>query len=76
MKKMMLGITWQAIGFLGAIIIICTAAPCTTADYNGIVGLLGALLGMKLCIPLVVCVVFFIAGIGLCFFDIKKKNNR
>ncbi len=47
MKKMILGIVWQLMGFLGSIIILCSAAPYQL-DYNGITGILGSLLGLDL----------------------------
>ena len=50
MKKMILGIVWQLMGFLGSIIILCSAAPYQL-DYNGITGILGSLLGLDLIIP-------------------------
>ena len=59
MKKMILGIVWQLMGFLGSIIILCSAAPYQW-DYNGITGILGSLLGLDLIIPLVICIIFFI----------------
>lgn len=59
MKKMILGIVWQLMGFLGSIIILCSAAPYQL-DYNGITGILGSLLGLDLIIPLIICIIFFI----------------
>ena len=53
MKKMILGIVWQLMGFLGSIIILCSAAPYQW-DYNGITGILGSLLGLDLIIPLII----------------------
>ena len=50
MKKMILGIVWQLMGFLGSIIILCSMAPYQW-DYNGITGILGSLLGLDLLIP-------------------------
>ena len=58
MKKMILGIVWQLMGFLGSIIILCSAAPYQW-DYNGITGILGSLLGLDLIIPLIICIIFF-----------------
>ena len=46
MKKMILGIAWQLMGFIGAIVILCSAAPHSW-DYNGITGILGSLLGFS-----------------------------
>ena len=48
MKKMILGIAWQLMGFIGSIIILCSAAPHQW-DYNGITGILGNLLALDLC---------------------------
>ena len=59
MKKMILGIVWQLMGFLGSIIILCSAAPYQW-DYNGITGILASLLGLDLIIPLIICIIFFI----------------
>lgn len=47
MKKMILGIAWQLMGFLGSIAILCSAAVHQW-DYNGITGVLGSLLGLDL----------------------------
>ena len=66
MKKMILGIVWQLMGFLGSIIILCSAAPYQW-DYNGITGILGSLLGLDLIIPLIICIIFFICGAVVCF---------
>ena len=72
MKKMILGIVWQLMGFLGSIIILCSAAPCQW-DYNGITGILGSLLGLDLLLPLIICIVLFICGALVCFKSIKEK---
>lgn len=53
MKKLMFGISWQTLGFLGAIIILCSAA-LHQWDYNGITGIMGSLLGLELMIPFIV----------------------
>ena len=60
MKKMILGIVWQLMGFLGSIIILCSAAPYQW-NYNGITGILGSLLGLDLIIPLIICIIFLFA---------------
>lgn len=60
MKKMILGIVWQLMGFLGSIIILCSAAPYQW-DYNGITGILASLLGLDLIIPLIICIIFLFA---------------
>lgn len=75
MKKMILGIVWQLSGFFGAVIILCTAS-LKEWDYYGIEGTLGALLGTKLMIPLVICVLLFIAGLVMSLSDIKKNDDR
>lgn len=72
MKKMILGITWQLMGFLGAIIIVCSAAP-NQWGYDGITGILGSLLGLDLLFPLIVCIVFFVFGVIICIREIDKE---
>ena len=72
MKKMMLGIAWQILGFLGAIIILCSAAPHHW-NYNGITGIMGSLLGLDLMLPLIVCIVLFIVGGVFCFKGMQEK---
>lgn len=72
MKKILLGAAWQISGFLGAIMILCSAAPHQW-DYNGITGILGSLLGLKLMIPLIICIALFIAGLLLCLMEIQEK---
>lgn len=66
MKKMILGIAWQLMGFLGSIAILCSAAVHQW-DYNGITGVLGSLLGLELIIPFIVCITLFICGLVVCF---------
>ena len=72
MKKMMLGIGWQVSGFLGAVLILCAAAPHQW-DYNGITGIVGSLLGLQLIIPFIVCVVLFVLGIVFCYKSIQDE---
>ena len=72
MKKLIFGLVWQILGFLGAIIILCAAAPHQW-DYNGITGIVGSLLGLELMIPLVVCIVIFIVGSVFCYKEIREK---
>ena len=74
MKKMILGIVWQVLGFFGSILLLCAAAQ-RPWSYNGIEGLLGSLLGTRLIIPFVVCIVLFLAGIVLCLLDRNKKSD-
>ncbi|MCM1498399.1 MAG: hypothetical protein NC124_08020 [Clostridium sp.] len=72
MKKMILGIAWQVMGFLGAIIILCSAAPHDW-DYHGITGIIGNILGLGLMLPFLVCVVLIVAGLVLCFKCLNEK---
>lgn len=72
MKKMVLGVVWQILGFIGAIAIVCTAAPHDW-NYCGIEGLMGSLLGMNLLLPLVICIVLFILGAVVCLKDMREK---
>lgn len=73
MKKMILGIVWQILGFFGAIIILCSAAPHQWS-YNGITGLLGSLLGLDLLIPLILCIILFVVGVIFCFIELQEKK--
>lgn len=75
MKKLILGIAWQIMGFLGAIIILCSAAPhqWNYGGYNGITGIIGVLLGLELMIPFIVCVALFIIGGVFCYKEIQEK---
>lgn len=72
MKKMTLGILWQVLGFLGAIVILCTAAPHQW-NYNGITGILGSLLGLELAMPLIACIVLFLGGFLLCLKAMREE---
>ena len=72
MKKLIFGLVWQILGFLGAIMIVCTAASHQW-DYNGITGIVGSLLGLELMIPLVVCIVIFMVGSVFCYKEIREK---
>ena len=72
MKKLILGSVWQVLGFLGAIIILCSAAPHQW-DYNGVTGILGSLLGLQLIPPLIVCIALFVIGAIICFKAIQEK---
>lgn len=67
---MIFGIVWQILGFLGAIIILCSVAPHTW-DYNGITGTAGSLLGLGLMPPFIVCVVLFVVGVVFCCKEMK-----
>lgn len=73
MKKMILGVVWQLMGFLGSIAILCLAAVHQW-DYNGITGVLGSLLGLELIIPFIVCITLFICGLVVCFKVIGGKE--
>lgn len=72
MKKLIFGLAWQIMGFLGAIIILCSVAPHQW-DYNDITGIVGSLLGLELMIPLVVCIGIFIIGGVFCYKGIQEK---
>ena len=72
MKKMILGIAWQVMGFVGAMMILCSAAPHRW-NYNGMEGLLGSLLGLDLMLPLIICMILFICGVIVCYKAIREK---
>ena len=72
MKKMMLCIVWQLMGFLGSIAILCSAT-LHQCNYNGITGILGSLLGLDLIIPFIVCITLFICGVVVCFKVIGEE---
>ena len=72
MKKLILGLAWQAMGFLGAIIILCAAAPHSW-DYNGIMGIPGSLLGMELMLSLIFCAALFGIGTFFCYKGMREK---
>ena len=72
MKKMILGIAWQLMGFLGSIAILCSAT-LHQWDYNGITGVLGSLLGLDLITPFIVCITLFICGLVACFKVIGEE---
>lgn len=71
-KKMILGIVWQLMGFLGSIAILCSAT-LHQWDYNGITGVLGSLLGLDLIIPFIACITLFICGLVVCFKVIGEE---
>ncbi|MCM1123126.1 MAG: hypothetical protein NC416_11130 [Eubacterium sp.] len=73
MKKMILGIAWQVMGFLGAIIILCFSAPHDW-DYHGITGIIGAILGLDLIIPFFICLVLIVAGLVFCFQSLNENQ--
>lgn len=72
MKKLMFGISWKTLGFLGAIIILCSAA-LHQWDYNGITGIMGSLLGLELMIPFIVSIAFFVVGCVFCYKGMREK---
>ncbi len=72
MKKMILGVVWQLMGFLGSIAILCSAT-LHQCNYNGITGVLGSLLGLDLIIPFIVCITLFICGLVVCFKVIGEE---
>lgn len=72
MKKMILGVVWQLMGFLGSIAILCSAT-LHQCNYNGITGVLGSLLGLELIIPFIICLTLFICGLVVCFKVIGEE---
>lgn len=72
MKKMILGIVWQLMGFLGSIAILCSAT-LHQCNYNGITGVLGSLLELGLIIPFIICITLFICGFVVCFKVIGEE---
>lgn len=72
MKKMILGIVWQLMGFLGSIAILCSTS-IYQMNYSGITGILGSLLGLDLIIPFIVCITLFICGLVVCFKVIGEE---
>lgn len=72
MKKLITGLAWQAIGLFGAIMCICEAAQHNWT-HNGISGIRGSLLGTRLMLPVLVCVVLFIAGSVFVIREIWEK---
>lgn len=72
MKKMMLGLTWQVMGSLGSIIIICAAA-LHDENCSGFADLLDSLFGLCLIVPLIVCLILFLVGMVLCIAESKEK---
>ncbi len=75
MKKLITGLAWQAMGFLGAVLLVCTATIEGPWDYNGITGLPGALLGTNLVIPLLVCGVLFVVGSVYCYQAFQEDKH-
>lgn len=72
MKRLILGLSWKIMSFLGMIIILCSAAPHQW-DYNGITGIIGSLFGLELMTPFVICIVIFIVGSVFCYRGIQEK---
>ena len=61
MKKFVLGIVWQVLGFLGAVITLCSASVSADTDH-----ILNALDYSGLLIPTAVCVLLFLLGLLVC----------
>ena len=72
MKKLIVGIAWMSLGFLGTILILCFSAM-KPWNYNGITGILGSLLGLDLIIPLVCCLLLFALGVFFCIKGMCEK---
>ena len=72
MKKLILGISWQIMGFLGSIIILCSAA-LHDGNCNGFTNILDNLFGLSLIVPLFICIVLLVVGMVLSFAGTQKK---
>lgn len=62
-RKAIIGLFYQALGFLGCILILCTVAPLHW-EYNNVRGILGSLLSTQLMFPFVICIIFFFIGLN------------
>ncbi len=72
MKKLILGLAWQAMGLFGTIMCVCEAEQHNWT-YNGIAGIRSNLLGTGLMLPLVVCVILFVAGSAFVIWEFLKE---
>ena len=64
-EKIVLGMAWQIMGFLGTISVLCITAFSEEWDYRGYTGIVGKLLGEGLMLPLIVFVIMFVVGVIL-----------
>lgn len=71
MKKMILGIVLFVCGFFGAIGLTCASilSPLNPWDYNGIQGFYGFVLGMKLQLPFILCIIIMAVGLALSIIE-------
>lgn len=75
-RKSIIGLFYQALGFLGGIMILCTVAPLHW-DYNNVTGILGSLLGTQLMFPFVICIIFFFIGLNTFLNStVEEKNDK
>ena len=65
------GLVWQAMGLFGTIMCVCEAEQHNWT-YNGIAGIRSNLLGTGLMLPLVVCVILFVAGSAFVIWELLK----
>ena len=72
MKKLILGIAWQIMGFLGSIIIFCSAV-LHDGNCNGFTDILDNLFGLCLIVPLFICIVLLVIGMVLSFAGMQEK---
>lgn len=75
-RKMVLGLVLMCMGFLGAILLIgaMVLSPMNPWSYNGITGWYGCLLGMKLQLPLGICIGVTLAGCLLSVLEAFQKK--
>lgn len=72
MKKLILGIAWQIMGFLGSIIIFCSAV-LLDGNCNEFTDILANLFGLCLIVPLFICIVLLVIGMVLSFAGMQEK---
>jgi len=68
MKKMILGIVWQVLGFLGAYGLWLYAVHHRWNSYT----VIKTLVGTELMLPFIISIVLFAAGVIVCLTEIKK----
>ncbi len=75
-RKMVLGLVFMCMGFLGGILLIgaMVLSPMNPWSYNGITGWYGCLLGMRLQLPLGVCIAVTLAGFALSVIEAFRKE--
>ena len=73
LKKFILGLLYQELGFLGGILIICFAAV-NPVGYNSMDGILATMLATNLITPFVICVIMFFVGLVMCYKSHIRKE--